>query len=54
VRNVIEQLAGELEDLGSEKCHDLFEVGEVARLKQWIEVLEQENRRLSEANDVVK
>jgi chromosome segregation ATPase len=65
VRNVVGQLAGDLANLRSENGHHRSGVEEMARanqqlrakaarLKQRIEVLEQENRRLSEVNEVVK
>jgi predicted RNase H-like nuclease (RuvC/YqgF family) len=63
VQKVIGQLTSQLEDLQSENSHYGSEVSEVARanerlrteaagLKQRIEVLEQNNQRLSAANEV--
>jgi chromosome segregation ATPase len=65
VGNVVGQLTGQLEDLRTENGQDRFAVGEVARanerlraeaaeLKQRMEMLEQENRRLSAVNEAVK
>jgi chromosome segregation ATPase len=65
VRNVVVQLTGQIKDLGAETGRERFadeNIGrineqlraEAAGLKQRIEMLEQENRRLSEMNEVVK
>jgi chromosome segregation ATPase len=65
VQKVVGQLAGDLANLRSENGHHRSGVGEVARandqlraeaarLKQRIEALEQDNRRLSETNGVAK
>jgi chromosome segregation ATPase len=65
VQNIVGQLMGQFEDLRSESGHARSGVGEVtsasvqpqaeaAELKQRIEVLEQENRRLTEVNGEVK
>jgi hypothetical protein len=65
VRKVVGQLAGELEVLRSENGRQGLAVGDVARvndqlregageLRLRIEALEQENRRLSEANEILK
>jgi cell shape-determining protein MreC len=50
----VRKVIGQLEDLRSENSHDRFGVGEVARLKQRIQALEEENPRLSAANEIVK
>jgi chromosome segregation ATPase len=65
VRKVVGQLAGQLEDMRSENGREHVAIGEIARaneqlraeaarLKERIEVLEEENPRLSAANEAVK
>jgi hypothetical protein len=65
MRKVVGQLAGQLEDMRSENGGEHVAIGEIARandqlraeaaqLKERIQVLEQENRRIAEANEVVK
>jgi chromosome segregation ATPase len=65
VRRVVGQLAGDVANLPSENDRKRLAIGEVARaneqlraeaarLKERIEVLNQENQRLSAANEVVK